>query len=210
MQKKFFRHDSCQGNRTQTMSRITSDGPARLNRQARAALGLRQETSCRTGVPAFACIFPPPILHPHVTLQPHQPVAYRACSLSYRLGHRLQEQSYLPVHGNLQHGLDLVAFFHCLHRYGFLFVDAIEELPSGLTAFADRMGIIRQGFDQNFSICMPHDRVFRIFIRIATRAAQGGDTPQDTLNAGDCRRENHVRHHNDMPSHVGQTRTELV
>ena len=40
--------------------------------------------------------------------------------------------------------------------------------------------------------------------------AQGDDAPQDAAKVGDYWRKNHAWHHNDMPSHVGQTRTELV
>ena len=39
--------------------------------------------------------------------------------------------------------------------------------------------------------------------RIRTHAAQGGDTPKDTPKTGNCRRKDHVRHHNDVPAHVG-------
>ena len=40
--------------------------------------------------------------------------------------------------------------------------------------------------------------------------AHGGYTPQNTPEACNCRRKDHVRHHNDVPAHVGQTGAELV
>ncbi len=43
-----------------------------------------------------------------------------------------------------------------------------------------------------------------------THAAQGSDIPQDASKDGDYRREDHVRHHNDMSIHVGQVGAEPV
>ena len=39
---------------------------------------------------------------------------------------------------------------------------------------------------------------------------RGGNTPQDTPKTGSRRREDHVRHHDDMPAHVGQEGAEPV